>query len=270
MQGKGNRSGQLRKTGARKTNEKAEGKMAQEIFERYEKKYLLDTETYLKLIQQLVKYMEADAYGKYAISNIYFDTEDFKLIRTSLQGPVYKEKMRLRSYGTPGDDSLVFAEIKKKYAGVVYKRRVPLCYRDAVRYLYSGIRPDTSCMEFTERQIMKEIDYMKEQNALRPAAFISYDRMAFAGKENPELRVTFDNNILCRMTDLKLDRGRDGINILESGMILMEIKIPQTVPLWMSHLMEQVMHCQTSFSKYGEFYKLMTEQDNKEGGKICA
>jgi len=98
--------------------------MAQEIFERVEKKYLLDTADYLNILPELIRFMRADAYGKYTVSNIYFDSPDYSLIRSSFEKPVYKEKLRLRCYGEPGEEKTVFVEIKKKYAGVVFKRRI--------------------------------------------------------------------------------------------------------------------------------------------------
>ena len=41
------------------------------------------------------------------------DTSDFYLIRKSLKRPIYKEKVRLRSYDIPSKNSNVFLEFKK-------------------------------------------------------------------------------------------------------------------------------------------------------------
>ena len=78
------------------------------------------------LLEGLAPYMKRDAYGAYTICNIYYDTGDWRLIRKSLEKPVYKEKLRVRSYGVPTGDDKVFVELKKKYDGVVYKRRVAM------------------------------------------------------------------------------------------------------------------------------------------------
>ena len=157
--------------------------MAQEVFERIEKKYLLPETVFRRLLPELRKHMADDVYGRYTISNIYFDTEQFDLIRASLEKPVYKEKLRLRCYGTPSEDGKVFVEIKKKYKGIVYKRRITLSLKEARRYLVYGIRPDMTDWKFTRQQIFREIDYMKERYGLRPAAFIAYDRIALAGTD---------------------------------------------------------------------------------------
>ena len=90
-------------------------------FQRFEQKYLLDTDTYQKLRLELTPYMESDQYGISHISSIYFDTPDRRLVRSSLEKPVYKEKLRLRCYGLPGPQDPVYVEVKKKYKGIVYK-----------------------------------------------------------------------------------------------------------------------------------------------------
>lgn len=241
------------------------------IFERYELKYLLDGGSCSSVASRLGGFMDADRYGKYTVSNIYFDTRDHALIRASLEKPVYKEKLRLRCYGMPEEEKTVFAEIKKKYNGVVYKRRIPMLLKDARRYLYYGIRPETEKTEFTERQIFNEINYMKEFYDLRPAAFIAYDRTAFSGKEDPELRITFDRNIRGRDYALELTDTADCSRILPRDRVLMEIKTGSAMPLWLCRILEPYGACRTSFSKYGEFYQMAeAEKEKAEGGQICA
>lgn len=100
--------------------------MPQLTFERVEKKYLLTPAQLDALAPMLHRHMQIDQYGRHTICNVYYDTPDYRLIRTSLQKPVYKEKLRLRSYGVPGPGDTVFVELKKKYRGVVYKRRTAL------------------------------------------------------------------------------------------------------------------------------------------------
>ena len=100
--------------------------MTQEIFKRYEKKYMLTQKQYDALMPALERQIDTYHYGEYTISNIYFDTPDFQLVRQSIEKPEYKEKLRLRAYGKATDTSVVYAELKKKFDGVVYKRRIPV------------------------------------------------------------------------------------------------------------------------------------------------
>ena len=258
--------------------------MAQEIFKRVEEKWLLPRRVYLKLLPELRKHMADDAYGKYSISNIYYDTKDFRLIQESMEKPVYKEKLRLRVYGTADENTTVFAEIKKKYKGIVYKRRIGLPLGEARRWLNYGMVPEFMAREagraqeagreaspakkasFTEKQIFREIDYMKNRYGLRPAAFISYDRTALAGTEDPELRVTFDTNIRCRNTELDLAAGNRGMPLLPPDTVLMEVKIPGAMPLWMAELFENITQYQQSYSKYGTYYAHLMKEKT-EGGR---
>ena len=220
----------------------------QSCFKRYEKKYCLTLAQQQAILQEMQPYMKKDAYGQYTICNLYYDTDDWRLIRTSLENPLYKEKLRVRSYGTPAPDGNVFVEIKKKYDGVVYKRRIT-ARADEADFLVSGFCPAGQL-----GQIGREIQWFQQRNRTRPKVFIGYDRLAFAGIDDPELRITFDTNIRWRTTDLDLRCGDYGVPLGGYGDVLMEIKIPGTAPLWLAHLLSEAGVFSTSFSKYGSCY----------------
>lgn len=234
--------------------------MAIGTFQRVEKKYLLNKEKYMQLKKRLSFYMHQDEYGKHTISNIYFDTEDNELIRRSIEKPVYKEKFRVRSYGVPKKDSTVFLEIKKKYKGVVYKRRIAMTLQEAKNYLEKGIVPE-------ERgQIFKEIDYMLHYyKGIGPKLYLAYDRRAWIGNEDENLRITFDTNIRSRRSDMLLEHGDYGSKLLRDDMYLMEIKVPGAFPLWLSEVLNELEIYPVSFSKYGNIYK-----KNAGGKEICS
>ena len=171
--------------------------------QRVETKYLLNDSTYKKLLSRIDNYITKDNYYNYSILNIYFDTENYDLIERSLEKPIYKEKVRLRSYGIPTLDDKVFLEIKKKYKGVVGKRRVIFPLRDFYSYLSGNY-------EFSNNQIMKEIDYCFKLYKLKPVLFLAYDRYAYKGKRDFDFRLTFDFNIRSREYDLELNQGDYG------------------------------------------------------------
>lgn len=221
----------------------------QGVFKRYEKKYLLNELQYKTLRQRLESYMEADSYGLHSINNIYYDTDDYRLIRASLEKPAYKEKLRLRSYGATGKDSSVFVEIKKKYDGVVYKRRVAMKLSEADDYILNGNKP------LKQTQITREIDWFLNYYKVSPKVFIAYDRIALFGKQDSDLRITFDTNIRFRENKLDLLEGSKGKLLLKDKLILMEIKIPGVMPLMLSRVLDELKIYPVSFSKYGTCYK---------------
>ncbi|SHL40381.1 VTC domain-containing protein [Anaerocolumna jejuensis DSM 15929] len=231
------------------------------IFERVEKKYLLSNMDYELLKEKLLPFMKMDHYGLHTICNIYFDTENYELIRTSIEGPVYKEKLRLRSYGIPTDNSAVFLEIKKKYKGVVYKRRVSMTLEETKRYLKHGIHPSM------DSQILKEIDYFIQFYRPVPKVYLAYDRIALYGMEDSDIRITFDQNIRSRMTELDLAEGDHGKCLLEKGAVLMEIKVPSAYPLWLAGILSDLMIYPLSFSKYGNVYK--EQLIDERNGNLC-
>lgn len=218
-------------------------------FKRYEKKYMLTPDQLTRMLAGISGHMRADEFGRYTICNIYYDTDDFQLIRASLEKPVYKEKLRMRSYGVPGSRDEVFVELKKKYDGVVYKRRTAMKAADAVSYIHDGAVPGR------EDQICHEIDWFMRSYHPKPKVFIAYDRTAFAGLDNPDLRLTFDTNLRWRDRDLDLRAGDYGEPLFASDQILMEIKIPGTTPVWLAHLLSEIGAFPTSFSKYGTCYQ---------------
>lgn len=235
----------------------------QETFKRYEIKYIVDSEQYDQLMEHLEGKFLIDQYGRVIINNIYYDTPDFQLIQRSLEKPVYKEKLRLRSYGTPKDGEMVFVELKKKYKGIVYKRREKMELSQADAYLRKVEQPPKGT------QITREIDwFLKSYPKLQPAMYISYSRIAMHGVDNPNLRITFDKDILWRVDQLNLKQGVYGNLILEPGQQLMEIKIPAAMPLWLSHLLDELGIYPSSFSKYGrgylEYMKQNLQRNTKE------
>lgn len=223
--------------------------MAEEIFKRVEKKYLLN-QIQKKLLMKLInKYIEPDKYNKYTICNIYFDTDNFDLIKTSIEKPLYKEKLRLRSYGIPKLNDKVFLEIKKKYKDVVSKRRVIINLQEVYRYLQKGIIPKCN------KQIMNEINYMFDYYQVTPKMFVAYDRFAYHGIEDKNFRITFDYNIRSRDNDLYLEHGDYGEKLLKEDEFIMEVKILGGLPIWFTKILSDLKIYPISFSKYGNVYK---------------
>jgi hypothetical protein len=223
--------------------------MAQTVFNRYEKKYLMPEDVYNELRYRLSPHMHVDEYGPTTVCNIYYDTADNYLVRRSIEKPVYKEKLRLRSYGIPTLDSYVFLEIKKKYKKVVNKRRIRLTLQEAYDYLERGVRPEE------DSQILHEIDYMLHRLPLRRSLYLAYDRVALVGNEDSDFRVTFDKNIRSRRTLMGLENGDRGKLLLPRGYHLMESKIMGATPLWFAEILAELSVYPMSFSKYGNIYK---------------
>jgi len=222
----------------------------QTVFKRYELKYLLTEAQKEAVTNAMGPHMKPDQYGKTTIRNLYYDTDTYLLIRRSIEKPAYKEKLRLRSYQKAGAEDTVFAELKKKYRDVVYKRRIALPNRKAMSWL-SG---ETHCGLNT--QIAKEIDYvMQLYGNLSPAVFLSYEREAYYAKDGSDFRVTFDDTILCRQEELSLTYEAYGTPILPEGKVLMEIKCSGGIPLWMTQVLSKEKIYKTSFSKYGTAYQ---------------
>ena len=224
----------------------------QMTFKRYELKYLLNKKEKEEILLAMKPHMKLDDYGRTVIRNIYFDTENFRLIRRSLEKPVYKEKLRIRSYKPVQITDPVFVEIKKKYKSVVYKRRLLLPEKTVMESFRTG-EPLPVCS-----QIGDEIQYFREYyKNLQPSVFLSYEREAFHSLDGSDFRVTFDENILYRRNDISLGSEIYGHPLLGKQQTLMEIKTSGGIPLWMSETLTKHHLYKTSFSKYGSAYQRM-------------
>ena len=232
------------------------------VMKRYELKYVITASQRAFLEQALEGHMKLDKYGITSIASLYYDTIDYRLIRNSIEKPAFKEKIRLRSYGLADDSSPVFLELKRKYDGIVYKRRVQTTIPSVERF-FAG---DGEIV--ANGQIAREITYFRDfYGTLVPACLIIYDRAAYF-EPGGDLRLTIDGNPRYRIKDADLVTGMDGTSLLPKGCSILEIKVQEAMPLWLTRILDQGRIYQTSFSKYGEAYRrqalnLLPERNDK-------
>lgn len=249
--------------------------MAIEVFNRYEKKFIISDEIYHIIKPQLEDYMEVDEHSRngdfYTICNIYYDTDTNEIIRKSIERPLYKEKLRLRSYGMVGPTDKVYLEIKKKFKGCVNKRRTSITLFDAYHYLETKEKP--TAKDSMNGQILNEIDFFVHRfPTLQPTIFLSYDRNAMFEKEDKNFRITFDHNILTRRYDLGLHYGLYGEPLLPKSQWIMEAKLDKAIPIWFAQLLSKYKIYPVSYSKYGSEYQMRLLQNKNaciELKKMC-
>ena len=241
------------------------------VFKRYELKYMITKEQKEEILKALSPYMTIDEYGRITIRNIYFDTDDYILARHSIAKPDFKEKLRIRSYSKADDDSTVFVELKRKYDGVVYKRRVALTEHEAKDWVHGLKTPD---IHHKEPQKTKEIDYFFNMyDGLHPALYLSYERVAMYGIEDDSVRITFDSNIFYRDHTLDLSRGAWGKELLNKGERIMEIKIAGSMPMWLVKILDELnsiveQYCQADKIQFMDIYSEQLKQLEAELSRL--
>lgn len=229
--------------------------IAVDVFRRKELKFLLNDDQCSVIRDALQRKMEPDAHGENTICNIYYDTPDYRLIRHSLEHPVYKEKIRLRSYGVATADSDIYLELKKKYKGVVCKRRVKVTEAEGMAFM------DRLGTLRKQNQISREILYFRDfYKTLQPQVYLCYDRQAWYDPLDRGFRMTLDRNIRYRTSDLSLSSPCAGREILKQDQTLLEVKAEGAVPLWLVELLTEEQIFKRSFSKYGRAYEQMLRE----------
>lgn len=223
--------------------------MITNIFKRVEQKYILDEKKFLKFQGMLDEYFCHDKYYESSIYNLYFDNNNGDMIINSIDKPKYKYKIRLRSYGVPKNNDVVFLEMKQKYDGIVYKRRVGLTLRDYNRYFKKKVFPKENM------QVLREIDYYMRYYRLRPYVFIAYDRLSYFSRDDINFRITFDTNVRSRFNDLRLVDTSDNKFYFDNKVYIMEVKSLHGLPLWFTKFLSDNKIYPISFSKVGNIYE---------------
>ena len=236
----------------------------QSVFKRYEMKYMMTRQQKKTILEAMLQHMSLDKFGHTTIRNIYFDTDTYRLVCRSLEKPIYKEKLRIRSYKKVSAQDNVYIELKNKYDDIVYKRREALSQMEALEWIVK----DTPFPYDT--QIGKEIDYFfAYYQTLKPKVFLSYEREAFYAHDGSDFRVTFDENILARQEELSLSKEVWGERLIDEDRVLMEVKTSGGIPLWMVNALSQEKIYKTSFSKYGTAYqRLICRKEAESKRKI--
>ena len=217
------------------------------IFKRYELKFVLSQDQYSSIYEIIAQHLPQDTYGEYMVQSLYFDTDNWDVIRTSIEQPVYKEKLRLRCYGVPGIGSPIFLELKKKFRGFVCKRRISFPLKE----LQEKTAREIAAVDNT--QVGQELDFYLRANPVKERAHVSYKRVAFAGIGG--LRITFDSDIRFRTDLLDYEHPQGGLEILPDDLIVLEVKTVGGMPLWLAQALSKLNIFPTTFSKYGVGYK---------------
>ncbi len=238
-------------------------------FERKETKYFLTRAQYNALISRIGTKLENDEYSRSVVSSLYYDTPDRAIINRSLEKPRYKEKLRIRMYDNAKMGEPVYVELKKKFKGIVYKRRVAMSlpaayafmdgasYHDAIeRFPLLNPEKQLEAYSFKSEQIASEIAYTRDRyHNLRPSMMIITNRLALRTNDGSNVRITFDIDPVWRDRELGFGYGFDGNLLYPDRRIIMEVKGLKAYPLWLVQAFTECNIFPTSSSKYGKAYQ---------------
>lgn len=241
--------------------------MAIEIFSRREQKYLITRNQYLQLVDKIRPYMRHDKYGidgKYSVTSLYFENPHKDIYFETKNKLKYRQKLRLRVYDQTDINGTAFFEIKQKHNRVVNKRRLVMPLAEAYRYLYDEPHENLAAYQTSNTQVLREIDHFRKFYRLHPEMIVSYDRHAFHGIDDAELRITFDLNLRCRNEDLALENGPYGERFIDEDLVVLEVKVNDSVPLWLTRYL-QALNCeQRSASKFCTSTELLNGVSHSE------
>lgn len=242
--------------------------MTQEIFKRYELKFLLTRAEHEALRTAIMPRMAYDTYGdsegKYNIVTLYYESRDKTVYFETMNRLRFRQKLRLRVYDEADLSSDAFIEIKQKFRNVVNKRRTLIPLEEAYQVLAEPYEEGViESVNASNQQILREALHFKELYKLNPATVVSYDRQAFSGvlEGEQDLRVTFDYNLMCRSENLGLENGPKGLPFVEDDIVILEVKVSNSVPFWLSRLLSEFNFVRQGFSKFCTSIDLLEEEN---------
>ncbi|MBS4208017.1 polyphosphate polymerase domain-containing protein [Bacillus sp. FJAT-50079] len=239
-----------------------------EIFRRREQKYLITLDQYTELVKQLLPHMRPDRYGadgKYTVTSLYFESPDKKIYFETKNKYKFRQKLRLRIYDDTDINGTAFFEVKQKHKKVVNKRRLRMPLAEAYDYLFEKPRMSLDEYDTSNTQVLREIDHFKQLYELSPEMVVSYDRHALHHLDDPDLRITFDLNLRCRNNDLAIEHGPFGKNFIDPNLVVLEVKVSDSVPLWLTRILQDLQCEQRSASKFCTSLELLKSEELPSG-----
>jgi hypothetical protein len=222
-------------------------------FTREEIKYQITSKIADILMCEFNKRLTPDMFPKYKVHTIYYDNDNDGIITHSIQKPViFKEKLRLRFYENNNVlNPFGYFELKRKYDGTVYKKRIKLSPSQAEELLQGK-----SALEvLDETQISIEIlAFLKRTNA-KPKIYIGFERHAYEEKPEMDLRVTLDTDIASRRKGLGLRSSTLDVPLFLGKTFVLEIKSSLAYPMWLAELLSKHKIYPIPFSKWGAIYE---------------
>jgi SPX domain protein involved in polyphosphate accumulation len=230
-----------------------------EKYGRYELKYFLPQNRIEELLQWAQPYILPDKHAitldsglpYYNIQSVYFDSPDLALYFEKLDGLRDRRKFRIRAYCRPGDDTVVFIEIKYRYNTQVMKDRAPVMLETVEHLLKGRIQlAGIDAPAVIKKRAERFLYYYRLRN-LRPMVTVKYDRNPYIGREDSQIRLTVDTNLVAidHRASSKLFEPYLEEPVFLPGAIL-ELKFDRLMPDWMRQLIQRFDIRQQSISKY--------------------
>ncbi len=222
---------------------------------RHECKFVVPEPVAARLLKQVAPFLQPDPFAAtstdhaYPIASLYLDDANDTLYRETLEGRAYRYKLRVRSY-TDDPTAPVFLEVKRRHDRVVQKLRCPIP-RTSLASVLTGKVASLPGLSPLKRQSFQEFMRLVQFCRAVPRCTVLYDRQAYIGRHEDEVRVTFDRRLYAMEEREPIVRVRDGRYApVRSGGVVLELKFTDRCPPWMLDAVRACELRRSSFSKY--------------------
>ncbi len=224
---------------------------------RFERKYIINFQTYEMVKNYMKKYFSPDKNGDngvYRVTSLYYDSPDFRAYREKVDGEKKRSKVRLRVYQDLKGNYLnptnkkVLLEIKKRDNLNVFKKKSLMSQNEAKEFIKKPVLHKNIINNGVDS--LTEVAYLRTLYNIRPIVIVSYIREAFTNKFGPEVRITFDKCVKYRDANFDVQEAKCKNYSLDPRLIIMEIKYNELLPVWISKLIGKYSLILNTFGKY--------------------
>ena len=233
-------------------------------FKRHELKYYLNdiqTEGLQNHLGQLMNVdRQSDEQLGYRVRSLYFDSIDDECLFQKQSGFLHRKKIRLRTYGESGQDTVKF-EIKYKHGQLVRKDSVEIFKNEAIEICNGNY----ALLLKNNNPVLNKIYTTFLSRAYKPKVIVEYHRVALTLPVS-NIRITFDKKLRSNINHLELFSSvRDSMPVILEGKQIMEVKYDEFLPGYIKRVLSGVNTERMAISKYTlarRFHKVQKWEDN--------
>jgi|TARA_B100001059_G_C17834979_1_gene587407 SPX domain protein involved in polyphosphate accumulation len=226
-----------------------------QLFSRYEFKYLIRNKIADILFKESLNFMDHDQYAAsstgYFVRSLYFDNDDYDNFFEKVDGIKFRKKFRIRTYGRINDKKTpIFLEAKGRIEDRIFKKRFMIDSSD-LELFYSKKKLNYLLKKYNKNHLIEEFVYDVYRKKVTPRILIDYNRKPLVNKHGLYFRLTFDSNLKSTKTN-SLFKKKNFIssNKCKPGYTILEVKFERSIPVWFHRTIQAYDLRRQSISKF--------------------
>lgn len=223
-----------------------------EIFSRFEIKYIIKKDISNMIQKQIKNFMNYDGYtnkkNRYYVRSLYFDNNQYLNFNEKVDGIKIRHKYRLRTYSKRFlKDLNLYLEQKGRNNERTYKIRTKINVKDLDMFKKKNLF--LLKQKYKEFFLIEKFVFDSYRKNLSPNVIVDYERIPYINNTGIYFRLTFDSNLRSSISNQLFNKDYNWKKCLE-GYEILEVKFDRTIPPWFQRVIQSFELKRLSVSKY--------------------